>query len=391
MKVLDLFAGAGGFSLGFKLAGCNIIGAVEQDRWATDTFLYNHPNSKVITDKIENITDQQFCQEFNSLCPDIILGGLPCQGFSICLKNAGNPSDHRNSLFSEFIRVIQLFRPKYLIIENVPNLLKSKNHAQELIIDVINNHLKALGYYVYFNILEGTNYGIPQIRKRLFIIGSLHHLNQPFPLPTHYWQETSLNFHQQKKCPTLWEAIADLPKIAAREGLEEMEYNQAPINHYQKVMRSGASKVYNHVAMKHSKRTIERFSLMSHGDSLANVPEYLKPFQRNNHGVISDKIYGQNNRRMHPDKPCHTLTASFYANFVHPYEHRNFTAREGARIQSFPDWYIFKGKPTVVSQKLLQKEGRLDEKHLCQYNQIGNAVPPLLAQAIAENLLQQIN
>jgi DNA (cytosine-5)-methyltransferase 1 len=339
----------------------------------------------------ENISNHQFLKQFNGLSPDIILGGLPCQGFSVCNKNAGNPYDQRNSLFSQFIRVIQLFKPKYLIIENVPNLLKSKNHSQELIIDIINNHLKALGYYVYYNILDCTNYGIPQIRKRLFIIGSVHQLNQPFPLPTHYWQEESLNLHQQKKCPNLWEAIADLPKIVAREGLEEMDYNQEPTNSYQMAMRLGSSKVYNHVAMKHSKRTVQRFSVMSHGDSLVDVPEDLKPFKRNNHGVISDKIYDQNSRRMHPHKPCHTLPASFYANFVHPYQHRNFTAREGARIQSFPDWYVFKGKPTVVSQKLLQKEGRLDEKHLCQYNQIGNAVPPLLAKAIAENLLKQVN
>jgi len=94
---------------------------------------------------------------------------------------------------------------------------------------------------------------------------------------------------------------------------------------------------------------------------------------------------------MHPNKPCHTVAASFYANFVHPYKNRNFTPREGARVQSFPDWFIFKGKPTVVSHKLLEREGRNTEKHLCQYNQIGNAVPPLMAKAIADNLVSQIS
>jgi DNA (cytosine-5)-methyltransferase 1 len=101
-------------------------------------------------------------------------------------------------------------------------------------------------------------------------------------------------------------------------------------------------------------------------------------------------MYDQNNRRLHPYKPSHTIAASFYANFIHPFQHRNLTAREGARIQSFPDSYRFMGKKTVPSHKLLQREGRLEEKHLCQYNQIGNAVPPLLAKAIAEHLRKVI-
>jgi len=115
----------------------------------------------------------------------------------------------------------------------------------------------------------------------------------------------------------------------------------------------------------------------------------LKPYKRNT-TEIAEKVYDQNNRRMHPDKPCHTIPASFYANFVHPFKNRNFTAREGARIQSFPDNFVFKGKPTVVSHRLLAREGRLDEKYLCQYNQIGNAVPPLISKALANNILKQI-
>ena len=128
---------------------------------------------------------------------------------------------------------------------------------------------------------------------------------------------------------------------------------------------------------------------MKWGQSGSDVPDHLKPYKRNSNGIISDKVYDQNNRRMHPDKPCHTIPASFYANFVHPYKDRNFTAREGARIQTFPDYYVFKGKPTVVSHKLLAREGRFDEKYLCQYNQIGNAVPPMLAKAVADNILSQ--
>ena len=179
------------------------------------------------------------------------------------------------------------------------------------------------------------------------------------------------------------------PPWKPAKGSEVQDYTQAPENDYQRQLREGSDKLWNHTAMRHSKRMIERFASMTCGQSVSDVPEHLRPLKRNGNGKISGKVYDQNNRRMHPDRPCHTIPASFYANFVHPYQHRNFTPREGARLQSFPDWFVFKGKPTVVSHKLLAREGRTDEKHLCQYNQIGNAVPPLLAKAIADNLLSQ--
>jgi len=152
-------------------------------------------------------------------------------------------------------------------------------------------------------------------------------------------------------------------------------------------MRIGSERLFNHKAMKHSKRMVERFQSMVSGQSGMDVPHHLKPHKRNSNGEISEKVYGQNNRKMFPDRPCHTIPASFYANFVHPFLHRNFSAREGARIQTFPDTFIFKGKSTVVSHKLLAKEGREEEKFLCQYAQIGNAVPPMLSKAVALNLL----
>jgi len=152
------------------------------------------------------------------------------------------------------------------------------------------------------------------------------------------------------------------------------------------MLRGEQSVLYNHVAMKHSQRLVERFKHVRWGESSSDVPEEHRARARNGNGKISDTMYDQNNRRLHPHKPSHTIAASFYANFIHPFQHRNLTAREGARIQSFPDWYRFMGKKTVPSHKLLQREGRLEEKHLCQYNQIGNAVPPLLAKAIAAHL-----
>lgn len=394
MKVLDLFSGAGGFSLGFKLAGFNIVGAIEEDEWASETFATNFKESKVLIGDIQKFSDQDLLEEFKDNQPDIILAGPPCQGFSICTKNAGDAKDPRNTLFQEFLRIGRLFEPQLLIMENVPNLLKAQTELGESVLLIIENELKALGYFVFYKILEAVDFGVPQIRRRLFIIASKKNLKQPFPDATHYVNSSrQINIFESnrlKQCPTLWEAISDLPNIEARQGCEEMEYDQPPCTDYQQLMRLGSNKLYNHVAMKHSRRTVERFASMSWGDSLSVVPEHLKPYERNSKRKISEKIYDQNNRRLHPNKPCHTIPASFYANFVHPYKNRNFTAREGARIQSFPDWFIFKGKPTVVSHKLLQREGRFNEKHLCQYNQIGNAVPPLLAKAIASNLYSQI-
>lgn len=388
MKVLDLFSGAGGFSLGFEMAGMEILGGIEIDKWAGETFVANHSNAKLLNDDIVNYSNEYILEQFQYNKPDIIIGGPPCQGFSISNRNAGDPKDPRNSLFVEYLRVVSIFQPEYIVMENVPNLLKAKNADEELVIEIIKREIKNLGYHVYVGVLEATDFGVPQIRKRLFIIGSKEKLHDPFPLPTHHISNESYDLFNQKlqTTPTLWEAISDLPDIDAREGNEEMHYSKPANNDYQKFLRDNSNEVvYNHKAMNHSKRVVERFKNMIYGSSFEDIPEHLRPYKRNQKGIVSDSMYEQNNRRMHPDKPCHTITASFYANFIHPFKHRNFTAREGARVQSFPDSYVFKGKPTVVSKKLLAKEGRHNESYLCQYNQIGNAVPPLLAKAVAEN------
>lgn len=392
MTVLDAFAGAGGFSLGFRLAGAAIIGGIERDAWAAETFSFNHPEARVLVSDIEMESDVAILDFFGKTRPFVILGGPPCQGFSVCRrKDAGDPSDPRNSLFQEFVRLGRLLSPHLMVMENVPNLLKATTATGERVIDIICRELQGLGYHTYFDVLQAVDYGIPQIRRRLFVIASKTPLSRPFPQPTHTCSAEQQNiFSQFEPTPNLWDAISDLPPINAGEGAEELDYIVGPKNRYQAEMRDCSPKVFNHTAMKHSKRMVQRFAAMKCGESVTDVPEHLKPFARNGKGVISSKAYDQNNRRMHADRPCHTIPAAFYANFVHPFYHRNFTPREGARLQSFPDWYVFKGKPTVVSQKLLAREKRWAEKFLCQYNQIGNAVPPLLAKAIARNLLEAV-
>lgn len=392
-KVLDIFAGAGGFSLGFKMAGGTLVGGIEIDQWAGETLAYNHPETQIVIRDIQTISDEEAISLFKYNKPNVIIGGPPCQGFSVCRQGRGDAKDPRNTLFQEFIRFGSIFEPDLMIMENVPNLVKIKTQNEQAVIEIIKKELIDLGYHVDYSILNATDYGIPQIRRRLFIVASKVKITHPFPPPTHtIASQTQLSFweHSLLSCPTLWDAISDLPNLEAGEGAEEMSYSKPPQTDYQKRLRVNCKLLYNHKAMNHTKRMVERFTSMSWGDSCSNVPYHLRPRRRNSE-KIADHIYDQNNRRLHPSRPCHTLPASFYANFVHPHSNRNFTAREGARIQSFPDHYVFMGKPTVVSHKLLAREGRENEKFLCQYNQIGNAVPPLLAKQIAHHLFQQLS
>lgn len=391
IKVFDVFSGAGGFSCGFEMAGCEVIGAIEHDKWAADTFKYNHPHAKMLLGDIETFSAETLKEQIEQ--PDIIIGGPPCQGFSICVKNAGDPKDPRNSLFVEFIRMAKIFSPKVMVMENVPNIIRAKTKSGIRVVDIIQQEFEKMNYHVYYDVLNASDYGVPQMRQRFVLIAASQELSKPFPTKTHFVEGTDQEYTTRlKKCPTLWEAISDLPDIEAREGSEVMEYTKPAVNEYQQDCRRNSTKLYNHLAMKHTKRLIERFSQMTWGQSVSDITdERLKQRKRNGNGSVSDSPYDQNNRRMHPDKICHTITATFYGNFVHPYKNRNFTAREGARIQSFPDSYVFLGKPTVVSKKLLLKEGRTGEAYLCQYSQIGNAVPPLMAKAIAENILEQVD
>jgi DNA (cytosine-5)-methyltransferase 1 len=385
INVFDSFAGAGGFSLGFTQAGFNVVGANEIDEWACQTFKYNHPHAAVIQEDIIKLTNKEILKRIPQRI-DVLLGGPPCQGFSVANRKQGDPKDPRNSLFIEFLRLANLFQPSVIIMENVPNIIKAKTKNGEFVVDIIEKELQALGYYTERKILQATDFGVPQVRRRFMIIGTLKKVSSVFPDSTHHITE---NLFGLPKCPVLWDAISDLPSLNTTE--TSTEYATGPVNEYQRMLRGDSNTLHNHSAMGHSKRLVERFKSMTWGQKGDELEEDHMPLKRNGNGEKSTHGYSQNNRRMFPNRPCHTIAASFYANFVHPYDNRNFTPREGARVQSFPDSYIFFGKPTTPSHSLLAREGRLADKHLGQYNQIGNAVPPLLAKAIAENLKKQLN
>ena len=197
----------------------------------------------------------------------------------------------------------------------------------------------------------------------------------------------SININLElKPAITIGEAILDLPLINAGEGCEIMTYDSNPINDYQKWVRNESKYVYNHIAMAHTSRLIERFKLIQQGSDIEDIPHSLKVRQRNGNGTISLKKFNLNYRHLINEKIANTIPASFYSSFIHPTIPRNITSREAARFQSFPDTYIFKGKRTLISKKLLKKQGKEYFDRLSQYNQIGNAVPPLLSKAIALHL-----
>lgn len=364
MNLIDLFAGCGGLSTGFEMAGYTIPLAVEKDLWASDTYKYNHPNTKVITEDITKITDLQSLLPDSKIKIDGIIGGPPCQGFS--LSGNRDKKDPRNSLFMEFVRFVQYFNPKFFVMENVTGILSMKTKSNQLVKDVILSEFSASGYNVEIFTLNAAEFGVPQSRIRVFFIGLRNDIE--------YDKEKirPKGFLFGSKQVTIEQAIMDLPQIEAGEGTEICKYNTKPQNKYQKWIRGNTKEIHNHIAMRHTARLIDRFSHIRYGESVADVDTEFQQRKRGNASEISGKVYSQNNMRPFPDKPSPTVPASFQSNFVHPFLNRNYTAREGARLQSFPDSYVFMGKRTTMSW----------EKNLSQYQQIGNAVPPLLAKAI---------
>jgi DNA (cytosine-5)-methyltransferase 1 len=393
---IDLFAGAGGLGLGFEQAGAKQLLAVEIDKWAVESHKHNFPSVPVVQEDICRVSNSMI-KSLVSERPDLIIGGPPCQGFSHANVVNKDPKDPRNSLFEEFVRFVDVLKPAICLIENVPALLRSKTQSGESVIEVITSEIEKIGYVAHYQILDARNYGVPQKRQRLFIVGLKKDVFSEglkiYPEKTH-GNDNMRDLFSNMKCKdeiTLWDAISDLQQHTFDSYDSKASYAENPLNNYQKLMRKGAAQsLTNSEPMRHTSRIIDRFKEIGIGESEGNVSVDNMPKKRGNPSLTSNKKYSQNSRRQSPDQPCNSVVASSHTNFIHPYLHRNFTVRELLRIQSFPDWFELKGKRAVLSKSLSIKKGLLDDIYLDQRMQVGNAVPPLLAKSIAKSLMELI-
>ncbi len=347
MNVADLFSGVGGLSEGFRMAGFDIKFAVEFDKEIASVYGLNHKDTEVIADDICNVDVISLHKKYPSI--DVIIGGPPCQGFSQKGKRL-NLDDPRNFLFKQFVRFVKEFNPKYFVLENVPNIVTTSNgYFKEQIVSAFEN----IGYTVNYGILSAADFGVPQDRHRAVFIGQKgnHKVNMPKPNGKH---------------TTIREAIYDLPFIKSGEGEEISSYEKEPTSDYQRLMRNGSDVLYNHVATKHNALALKRLAMIPKGAG----KEVLPPEER------TKSIYSGTWSRMLEDSISVTITTRYdtpsSGRFTHPILDRCITTREAARIQSFPDTFRFYGTKTS------------------QMKQVGNAVPPLLAYAIA-NVIKKHN
>lgn len=367
-SVVDLFSGCGGMSLGFKWGGFNSILAADIDENAMNTYLHNFPAVPFINKDLANVNRGEFDELICNNEVDLVIGGPPCQGFSLANKKRNKVKDDpRNKLFYEFVKVVEWYKPKSFVMENVKGLLSMQGGK---VIKTIMESFYDAGYNAEYKILKASNYGTPQVRERVFVIGYRKDLNIEPKFP-----EKNIDYDVSVN-----DAISDLPLVNSGEGKDNIKYTRKAKSEYQEFMRLNSSLVKNHIAMRHTPRLIERFKAIKNGQSLVDVWDTHGAVTRGDPAKKSNVKFSQNNYRVFGNKPSPTIAASFQSNFIHPKLDRNFTAREGARLQSFPDNFEFKGMRTKMSW----------EKGLSQYQQIGNAVPPLMAKAIAEVIFKEL-
>ncbi|MDB1939483.1 DNA cytosine methyltransferase [Clostridium tertium] len=384
---IDLFAGCGGLSEGFYKQGFNCLAHVEINPTACKTlrtrmkyYGYENDNEAVLEMDITcNDVIEKLNKVVNGQNVDIIIGGPPCQAYSSLGRakdDNGMQSDPRNYLFENYVKVLNYYKPKFFVFENVTGILTAKVNGKHIIDDIV----KSLGknYKVnmepQMNVLNSANYGVPQIRKRVIIIGVRKDINiEPKEMydgiiKTHYDPEMSEEQRKNlKKYVTVRDAIEELPKLEPGMGDPIIEFTSKRNNEFLKEIRKEDDSVLrDHVARNHNSKDIARYKAMS--ENYWTFQELLKNREDLRHE--KQRVFGNSYTVQWWDLPSKTIIAHLYKDgnqFIHPdsAQGRTLTVREAARLQSFPDDFIFEGPRTE------------------QFKQIGNAVPPLLAEAIA--------
>ncbi len=363
LKIIDLFAGVGGISSGFKKAGFNVVSANEYKFEIANTYIKNHPGTKMIVEDITKVKSKDLLNGEHNI--DVIVGGPPCQGFSMAgrrIRGGGGAflKDPRNELFKEFIRIVKEIKPKVFVMENVAAMLNIHGGAVR---NEIIKKFKEIGYETKVHVLLAAEYGVPQMRKRAVFIGNRIGVD-----PEEFFPEKTHGPKNAKPYVTVAETILDLPKVLSGEGEFESEYGPVKaLSEYQQERRGKSEKLYNHQATHHDPRIVELLKNIKEGEGRTSLPKELQTKS------VHSGAFGRMNR----NKPAYTITTRFdtpsVGRVTHPSQHRALTPREAARIQSFDDDFVFYGSKSSVGI------------------QIGNSVPPLLAYAIAQKILKVLN
>lgn len=349
-NIMDLFAGVGGLTYGFsKIPEFRIVAANEIDRDIARAYTLNHQDVKMINRDINELTEECLRDILGDTRIDIVVGGPPCQSYSTLGKRR---LDDRANLFLQYKKVLDILRPRAFVFENVTGILSMNKKA---LFKEVQREFSELGYQLKYQVLNAVDYGVPQQRERVILVGFRGENRFEYPTPTHG--------EGRKPYVTLRDALGDLP--ALRSGQTGADYDRAADNEFLRWVRANAGeKLTEHSAPKNGKHLIRIMETLQDGQSKDDLPEEIRP--RSGYGNTYAKLWW--------DRPSTTITRNFAcpssSRCIHPRDSRAMSIREGARLQSFPDDYLFYGSD---GKKRLE---------------IGNAVPPLLSMAIAEKMLE---
>ncbi|MCV4342254.1 DNA cytosine methyltransferase [Pseudomonas capsici] len=351
MQAVDIFSGAGGMSMGATLSNIDVKYAIESDPHAAATYSANHDNTIVLNQDIRKVK----ITDMSDIAPNepvILFGGPPCQGFSTSNQKTRTSKNENNWLFLEYMRFVKELEPEWVVFENVKGLKETEGG---IFLKNIQESFKKLKYKTSTFILNATDYGVPQRRERLFVIGSKKGKSITEPLKT----STSL--------VTVDDAILDLPILENGANIHTLPYRTPPHSEFARLMRGNLKACSNHLITRNSEHILSRYPHVPQGGNWEDIPNELM-LNYADKSRCHTGIY----HRLYPDKPS-IVVGNFRKNMlIHPWHHRGLSVREAARLQSFPDHYEFLGSIGFQQQ------------------QVGNAVPPLLAKAVFQHILMTI-